>query len=136
MVDKETLRYYIILRNLNHPVGVREAQRLLGFKSPGKSQRVLNKLVKLGLATKTPEGKYLISKDPPFELIGKLIIKGRLVPKITVLSVYTSSLALSYILLAKPELEIVIILLLLVIPIWIEGLIEYMELRRKWEKVT
>lgn len=136
MVDKETLRYYVMLRDVNHPVGVREAQRLLGFKSPGKSQRVLNRLVKLGLAVKTPEGKYVISRDPPFELIGKMIIKGRLVPKITVLGVYTTSLALSYILLAKPPFEIVVVLLLLVIPIWIEGLMEYLELKRKWETVT
>lgn len=60
MIDKELLKYYLILREQKQPIGVREAQRILGFKSPGKSHRVLRKLVKLGLATRSEDGKYVI----------------------------------------------------------------------------
>ncbi len=132
MDDKEILRYYLILRKIDHPVGVRETQRILGFNSPGKSQRLLRKLVRLGLAQRTEEGKYIIVKDPPLELIGKLFIRGRLIPKILVLAVYTTVLSTTYILLAKPSQEIILLLILLNTPLWVEALIEYRELKKKW----
>jgi len=130
--DKEILRYYLILRKIDHPVGVRETQRILGFNSPGKSQRLLRKLVRLGLAQRTEEGKYIIVKDPPLELIGKLFIRGRLIPKILVLAVYTTVLSTTYILLSRPSPEIILLLILLNAPLWIEALTEYRELRKKW----
>lgn len=133
MEDKEILRYYLILRNIDHPLGVRETQRILGFKSPGKSQRLLRKLVRLGLATRTENGKYIIVKDPPLELIGKLFIRGRLIPKILVLAVYITVLSISYIALSNPSTEIILLLFLINTPLWIEAIIEYMELRKKWE---
>ncbi len=132
MIDRELLRYYLILRELDHPVGVREAQRILGFKSPGKSQRLLRKLVKLGLAERTEDGKYRIVKDPPLELIGKAFVRGRLIPKILVLAVYTTALSITYAILAKPAPDIILLLILLNTPIWIEAFIEYRELRKRW----
>ena len=132
MIDREVLKYYLILREVDHPVGVREAQRILGFRSPGKSQRLLRKLVRLGLAERTEDGKYRILKDPPLELIGKAFIRGRLIPKILVLAVYTSTLSLTYIVLAHPRLDVALVLILLNIPIWIEAIIEYRELRKRW----
>lgn len=132
MIDRELLKCYLVLREYKQPVGVREAQRILGFKSPGKSHRVLRKLVKLGLATRNEEGKYVIIKDPPLELIGKVFIKGRLLPKIIVLTTYTTALSLSYIILAYPSLDIIILLILLNTPLWIESITEYRYLRKKW----
>ncbi|MEM0380225.1 MAG: hypothetical protein QXW87_03280 [Desulfurococcaceae archaeon] len=132
MIDKELLKYYLILREQKQPIGVREAQRILGFKSPGKSHRVLRKLVKLGLATRSEDGKYVIARDPPLELIGKVFVKGRLLPKIIVLTTYTTTLSTVYIILAKPSLEIIILLLLLNIPLWFESIIEYRYLKKKW----
>lgn len=126
------LEYYLKLREIDHPVGVREAQRILGFNSPGKSQRLLRKLVRLGLAYRNEEGKYVIVKDPPLELVGRVFIKGRLLPKMLVIAVYTSTLSITYALLAKPPLDILLLLLLLNTPLWIEALIEYRELKRKW----
>ena len=132
MIDKELLKYYLILREQKQPIGVREAQRILGFKSPGKSHRVLRQLVKLGLATRSEDGKYVIARDPPLELIGKVFVKGRLLPKIIVLTTYTTTLSTVYIILAKPSLEIIILLLLLNIPLWFESIIEYRYLKKKW----
>lgn len=134
MIDRELLKYYLILREHKQPIGVREAQRILGFKSPGKSHRILRKLVKLGLATRNEEGKYIIVKDPPLELIGKIFIKGRLLPKIIVLTTYTTTLALTYIVLANPSLEVVILLVLINTPLWIESILEYRYLKKKWER--
>ncbi|OYT39392.1 MAG: hypothetical protein B6U89_04195 [Desulfurococcales archaeon ex4484_58] len=132
LIDKKVLEYYLKLREIDHPVGVREAQRILGFNSPGKSQRLLRKLVRLGLAYRNEEGKYVIVKDPPLELVGRVFIKGRLLPKMLVIAVYTSTLSITYALLAKPPLDILLLLLLLNTPLWIEALIEYRELKRKW----
>ncbi len=132
MDDKELLRYYIILREIDHPVGVRETQRILGFNSPGKAQRVLRKLVKLGLATRLENGKYVIIRDPPLELIGKTVIRGRLLPKILVIGIYMTTFSILYILLAHPKLEVVLLLTLLNIPVWIEAINEYRELRKRW----
>ncbi|MEM0355353.1 MAG: hypothetical protein QXY53_00715 [Desulfurococcaceae archaeon] len=133
MTDREILKYYIKLKDLNHPVGVREAQRILGFKSPGKSQRVLNKLVKLGLATRNNEGKYIISKDPPLELIGKLVIRGRVIPKVLILAIYSTTLSTTYIILAKPTLDVTLLLYLLSIPLWVASITEIIELKKRWK---
>jgi len=133
LTDREILKYYIKLKDLNHPVGVREAQRILGFKSPGKSQRVLNKLVKLGLATRNNEGKYIISKDPPLELIGKLVIRGRVIPKVLILAIYSTTLSTTYILLAKPTLDVTLLLYLLSIPLWVASITEIIELKKRWK---
>jgi len=130
--DKEILKTYIVLRTVDHPIGVREAQRILNLSSPGKSQRILRKLVKMGLATRLEDGKYLIIKDPPLELIGKIIIRGRLFPKILVLGVYMTSFSITYVLLTKPSLETIILLTLLNIPIWLEAINEYREIRKRW----
>jgi len=130
--DKEILKTYIVLRSVDHPIGVREAQRILNLSSPGKSQRILKKLVKMGLATRVEDGKYLIIKDPPLELIGKIIIRGRLFPKILVLGVYMTSFSITYVLLTKPSLETIILLTLLNIPIWLEAINEYREIRKRW----
>lgn len=133
MTDKEILYYYIKLRDVNRPIGVREAQRILGFKSPGKSQRLLNKLVKLGLATRNSEGKFMVSKDPPLELIGKLIIRGRVVPRVLVLAIYSTTLSTLYIALAKPALDVTLVLYLLTIPLWVSAISEIIELRKRWK---
>lgn len=132
MSDRDILKYYIKLREYDHPLGVREVQRILGFKSPGKSQRLLNKLVKLNLAVRDSDGKYIISKDPPLELVGKLIIRGKIVPRILVLAIYNTTLSIAYTLLAKPSLEVTLVLYLLVIPLWISSITEILEFRKRW----
>lgn len=132
MIDRELLKYYLILRELDRPVGVREAQRILGFNSPGKSQRVLHKLVRLGLASKRGDGKYEIVRDPPLELVGKVFIRGRLLPKVLIITSYITTLSFSYVVLASPGLEVIILLLLINMPLWIESVVEYVELRKRW----
>ncbi|MET1159577.1 MAG: hypothetical protein ABWW65_01315 [Thermoprotei archaeon] len=131
MIDKEILRYYIELRSREQPLGVREVQRILGFNSPGKAHRLLKKLVRYGLAERLPGGKYRIIPDPPPELIGKIIIRGRVLPKILVIGVYVTVLTTTYILLANPPIDVILLLILVNTPIWIEALNEYRELKRK-----
>jgi len=128
---RELLKHYLKLREVGRPVGVREAQRILGFSSPGKAQRLLRKLERMGLAEKTEDGKYAIRSDPPLELIGKVVVRGRLLPKILVLATYTTTITAVYVLLAKPPLDVLLLLLLINIPLWLEAVSEYVELRRR-----
>ena len=129
------LEYWLKLRDVDHPVGVREAQRLLGLNSPGKAQRLLNRLVRMGLAERNEEGKYIIVRDPPLELVGKLVVAGRILPRILVYAAYSTALAAAYLVLARPGLATALFAALLVAPLWIEALAEYMHIRRRARRV-
>jgi len=128
---RELLKHYLKLREVGRPVGIREAQRILGFTSPGKAQRLLRKLERMGLAEKTEDGKYAIRNDPPLELIGRVVVRGRLLPKILVLATYTTTITAVYALLAKPPLDVLVLLALINAPLWLEALAEYRELKKK-----
>ena len=127
---RDLIRYYIILRRVKGPVGVRQAQRLLGLNSPGKAQRLLNRLVREGLARRREDGKYEIVRDPPPELIGKVIIAGRVYPRILVYAVYGTTLLLSYAAIARPPAAVIAFGALLIAPLWAEALYEFRLLRR------
>lgn len=129
-MEKDILRYYIRLRQAGTPVGVRQAQRLLGLNSPGKAQRVLNRLVKEGLARRREDGKYEILADPPPELVGRVVIAGRVYPRILIYAVYATTLLITYAALAKPSLTTIVFGALLVAPLWAEAVIETIHLRR------
>ncbi len=129
-MEKDLLRHYIRLRQVSGPVGVRQAQRLLGLSSPGKAQRVLNRLVKEGLAKRRNDGKYEILRDPPPELVGKVIIAGRVYPRILIYAAYATTLLAAYAAMARPPLSTVLFGVFLVAPLWIEAFIEAIQLRK------
>ncbi len=131
-VDSETIKAYMKLLRHGKPVGVREAQRILEYSSPGKAQRVLEKLVKRGLATRRDDGDYeIIKKLPPF-LASYIAIRGIILPRMMIYTAFTSTLVATYILLSKPPLSTILILVLATIPYWIETLIDLRDLRKIW----
>ncbi len=136
LLDMELLRYYLVLRKLKRPLGVREAQRILGLNSPGKAQRILKRLVRLGLAERLENGKYVISENPPLELVGKAFIRGRLIPRLLFLTVYATVFIFLLIVLLKPDIVITLSYILLVIPMWVETLIEYVQLKISIKKIS
>ncbi len=129
-MEKDLLRHYIRLKQVKGPVGVRQAQRLLGLNSPGKAQRVLNRLVKEGLAERRENGKYEILRDPPPELVGKVIIAGRVYPRILMYAAYATTFLAAYVVMARPPLSTVLFGILLVAPLWMEAFIEAIQLRK------
>ncbi len=129
-MELELLKYYVKLRSRKSPIGVREAQRLLGFKSPGKAQRVLKRLVRYGLASRLDNGKYVLIDKPVPELIGRVIIRGHVLPRSLFLSVYMSVFALLTILLLNTDLYTNTAYLLIVLPSWINTFDEYMKLKK------
>jgi len=115
---------------LNRPFGVREAQRVLGLTSPGKTQRILNKLIKYGLARRLENGNYVINKDLPFELVNYIILSTFIFPRIIVYSIYSTVLATIYILLTRPPIDVILLALLIIAPLWIETIYQFLNLRR------
>lgn len=118
IVDSSTLKNYIKLLKHGNVVGVREAQRLLNLNSPGKAQRFLERLVKAGLARKNEEGKYELI-DKPFNLAGYIIIRGLIVPKVFIGSIFAVTVACSYAAISNTDLITKLILVIVTIPYWL-----------------
>ncbi len=57
IVDLEMVSAYIKLVKHGKPVTVREFQRLMKYSSPGKAQRMLEKLVREGLAVRNSDNE-------------------------------------------------------------------------------
>ncbi len=128
-MNRELVRSYIILVRVGKPVGVREAQRILGFNSPGKAKRVLESLVRHGLAYRLENGDYVVYKKLPLELNSYIIVRSIILPRSIVYAVFSTTLALAYILYTKPLIEYTVIILLAISPLWIETLRLYLLLK-------
>ncbi|MEM0048489.1 MAG: hypothetical protein QXF10_09310 [Ignisphaera sp.] len=119
MLSKEDLEAYLKLRNHGKPVTVRGFQRLMGYKSPGKAQRVLDRLVRLGFAERVGT-EYKARDDLPPQLAMYTIIKGFIVPRILVYAVYSTVTVAVYAILSTPPLYLIILLTSIVVPYWLE----------------
>jgi DNA-binding transcriptional ArsR family regulator len=90
------LRVYVVLleKSRKKPVGVRELQRCLGFKSPSSAKHHLDRLVELGLAKKTPSGEYVgaYPRNGLFSII--FVFAGKLLPLSLPFSIFALLLAL------------------------------------------
>ena len=128
------LKHYLKLREYGEPVGVRQAQRLLNLNSPGRAQRVLERLVKEGLALKREDKKYEIVKDPPPELIGTIFVAGKIYPRILVYATYSTVLGTAFIILAGPPIYAALLIILLIAPLWMETIIEYRQISRAFSR--
>ncbi len=120
MIDRESAIAYNKLLRYGRPVSVRGFQRLMGYRSPGKAQRVLERLCRLGLATRVESGDYAVSKNLPPYLAAYIVIKGLILPRSLVFAVFSTATALTYIVLVKPVIYITLLLLILVVPYWFE----------------
>ncbi len=134
MVEKELLEYYLKLRSLGKPFGVREAQRVLGLNSPGKTQRILNKLVNYGLAERLENGDYTIIKELPFELTSYLVVSTTVLPRITVYTIYSTVLATLYLVLTRPSIDVVLFAILVIAPLWFEAIYQTLKTRKYFNR--
>ncbi len=74
-----SLRVYLALLKAGRPLGVREVQRMVGFKSPSTAMYHLNKLVDLGYAVKAGDGYEACTRLDEgvlglFERVGSLMV--------------------------------------------------------------
>ncbi|MEM1644106.1 MAG: hypothetical protein QW369_02205 [Desulfurococcaceae archaeon] len=121
-LDEEALEAYLKLLRYAKPITIRGFQRLMGYKSPGKAQRVLSKLERLGFAAKTSTGEYIASRELPIELSMYTVLERFVVPRSFTYAIYSTVVVAAYSALAKPSMHIITLLLALITPYWIDAL--------------
>ena len=96
-----SLRVYLYLLTRRGPVGVREVQRALGFRSPSTARHHLERLVSLGLASRDDRGYR--ARRPTGILSGYILVAGRLVPKMLFTTGLLIGATIAYPLLPDPD---------------------------------
>ena len=129
MIDIEVLRAYIVLRKHGNPVGIREFQRLMRYRSPGKSKYILDKMVRIGLAIRREDGRYYAVKELPAELNEYIVLRGIFIPRMLVYGVSMAVFSTVFSLLSKPPLFIIVAIYIPVIPYFLESIRLYLRLK-------
>ncbi len=121
VVDTEIVRAYIKLLKLGRAVSVREFQRLMGYTSPGKAQRILERMVREGLATRNSDGLYEPVKDVAPQL-GLVVLRRIVVPRRLAIACSTTMLALIYAMLAEIDIVTRCVMIAITIPYLIDAI--------------
>ncbi len=95
VIGGTSLRVYLTLLSLDKPVGIRELQRMLGFKSPSTARHHLERLVDLGLVERSGGG-YRAKRPREGLLTAYMVVKGRLLPRLFITASFTIGLAIAY----------------------------------------
>lgn len=74
------LRVYAIFLREGRPLGVRELQRLAGFKSPSTAKYHIDRLLEAGLLRRVGEG-YVATGEKPAFLALYTALRGVLIPR-------------------------------------------------------
>jgi hypothetical protein len=94
----KTLDVYLCILTAGSAIGVREIWRALGFSSPSLAQYHVNKLLDLKLIKADFDGKYMINDQESIEALRSfLLLRGMLIPRLTVYSALIFGLLVSYI---------------------------------------
>ena len=121
------LKVYLKLLTLNRPVGIREMQRIMKFKSPSTSKYHLDKLFELGYVTKTETGNYVANKNVNSVVSLYVSFLGLLIPRFVLYAVFISTFMILYLAINWPKIDIIptIISIIVAILLWIEGIKAY-----------
>jgi hypothetical protein len=94
---KTLIVYWYMLQQPTHTVGVREAQRTLGFSSPSIAVHHLEKLQDLGLVHKKATGEYVLEEEVKVGILRFFTRMGRfLVPRYLFYSALFSTMLTAY----------------------------------------
>ncbi len=120
----QSLRVYLELLVSREPLGVRELQRRLGFKSPSSAKHHLDRLIRLGLVEKTIDGRYRAVESKTSILSAYTLIAGSMIPKLIPIAAGVLAGIIAYILVFFPRIDLIPVILALVadIVLWIEGI--------------
>ncbi|MET1101313.1 MAG: LexA family transcriptional regulator [Pyrodictiaceae archaeon] len=117
------LRVYLFMLRAKRPLGVRELQRRLGFKSPSTAKHHLERLVLLGLAEK--KGNGYVARRPRGILAAYIVLAGRLVPRSLVTAVFSATATVAYALLPGSDPIAVIVLAVITLLLLYDALDSY-----------
>ena len=90
-----SLRVYMLLLTSDEPLGVREVQRRIGFKSPSTARHHLERLVELGLAYRTGGG-YKAKKPREGMFAAYIVYKGKLLPRSLFIAAFSAGASAAY----------------------------------------
>jgi hypothetical protein len=94
----KTLDVYLCILTSESSMGVREIWRALDFSSPSLAQYHVNKLQDLKLIETDFDGKYRINDQESIEALRSfLLLRGMLIPRLTVYSALILGLLVSYV---------------------------------------
>ncbi|RLG80467.1 MAG: LexA family transcriptional regulator [Thermoprotei archaeon] len=126
-----TLRVYIELIKSDRPLGVRELQRKLKFKSPSTVKYHLDRLELYGLVQKTSEG-YIAKSEKPSILSTYVSILGFIVPRILPFAVGLTVALIVYIIISYPIIDygLLILATISILVLWVEGIRMYRWLKK------
>ena len=92
-----TYRVLVYLLNRKEPVGVRELQRDLKMSSSGQAGYHVDKLLRLGLATKNEYGSYVAVREVKADLLGVTVkIRRFRLPRYLFYSVFYTTIFSTY----------------------------------------
>lgn len=94
----KTLDVYLCILTREGGVGVRDIWRELGFSSPSLAQYHVNKLLDLRLIEADFDGKYIVNDQESIEALRSfLLLRGMLIPRLTIYSALLLGLMVSYV---------------------------------------
>jgi hypothetical protein len=94
----KTLDVYLCILTARDSIGVRDIWRALNFSSPSLAQYHVNKLLDLKLIETDFYGKYRINERESIEALRSfLLLRGMLIPRLTVYCALIMGLMVSYI---------------------------------------
>lgn len=94
----KTLDVYLCILTAEDSIGVRDIWRALDFSSPSLAQYHVNKLQDLKLIETDIEGRYRINDQESIEALRSfLLLRGMLIPRLTIYSALILGLLVSYI---------------------------------------
>ncbi len=119
----QSLRVYLELLVSREPLGVRELQRRLGFKSPSSAKHHLDRLIRLGLVEKTIDGRYRAVESKTSILSAYMLVAGSMIPKLIPIAAGVLAGVIAYIIVFFPRIDLIPVVLALAadIVLWIEG---------------
>ena len=91
-----TLQVYMILLTSKKPLGIREIQRIAGFRSPNSVRHHLDKLLEMGYVVRSDDG-YVAVKPRSSILSTFIILRELLIPKSLFYAIATTLFLLFYI---------------------------------------
>jgi hypothetical protein len=134
-VSTASWNVYLFILTSREPVGVREVWRELRLSTPSLAQYHVNRLLELGMITKTGEGKYVASEEKRVEALkGFLLLHGKLVPRLVFYGALIAGLLAFYVM-AWPirpsfrDLTVVAVAVISVSAFFFEAYVQYRGLK-------
>lgn len=131
-----TWNVYLYILTSKEPVGVREVWRELKLSSPSLAQYHMNRLLELGVVTKTREGKYVANEEKRVEAVRSFVLLyGKLIPRLVFYGALTVGILVVYII-AWPiewnfrDLTVIAVAVISIVAFFFEAYIQSRALRK------